>query len=224
MREPDANQARTQRFYSATAIIHVIITISGLPGSGKSTLAKNLAKALGFRRYSVGDLRGRMAMERGMTIDELNEIGYKEEWVHKEADAYQARLGKNEENFTIDSWLGFHFIPHSVKIFLEVDPEVGARRVFRDQRPDEKPAESVAETRSMLENRMVTMDEQYKKYYGIDFRKRDNYDLAFDTTNLTREETLQKALEFIKRVHPREYRKALESKTERKTTSGSKTD
>ena len=38
----------------------MIITISGLPGSGKSTIGKMLAKKLGYKFYSMGDLRGKI--------------------------------------------------------------------------------------------------------------------------------------------------------------------
>ena len=53
----------------------MIITISGIPGSGKTTVGRMLAEKLGYKFYSIGDLRGKMAMERGMTIDQLNELG-----------------------------------------------------------------------------------------------------------------------------------------------------
>ena len=53
------------------------ITLSGKAGSGKTTLAKRLAKKLDYKQYSIGDLRGKMDQERGLTIDELNKIGEK---------------------------------------------------------------------------------------------------------------------------------------------------
>ena len=64
----------------------MIITISGKPGSGKSTVAKIIAAKLGLNKYSIGDLRGKMALDRGITIDELNEVGEKEDFTDKEAD------------------------------------------------------------------------------------------------------------------------------------------
>jgi len=192
----------------------MIITVSGLPGSGKTTLATGLASFFGYRFYSMGGLRGKYAMERGMTIDELNETAKKDPSSHHLVDYFIRDLGKKEDNFTTDGWVSFFFIPHSVKIFLEVDPEVGARRVFRDQRIDERPAKSVAEMRTMLESRMVTTDRQFKRYYGFDFRKRSNYDLTFDTTNMTTGQVMERALEFIRKARPEEYAEALKRKGE----------
>ncbi len=177
----------------------MIISISGLPGSGKTTVGKLLAKKLGFKFYSIGDLRGRMAMERGLTIDQLNEIGMKEEWTDREVDEYQKELGEKEDNLIIESRLGFHFIPESVKIFLDVDLETGARRIFENQRPDEKRKESVKEIMRALKKRIENDRMRYKKYYGIeDFMNRSHYDIVIDTTNLEIEQVVEKILKMLK--------------------------
>ncbi|MBU0540313.1 AAA family ATPase, partial [Patescibacteria group bacterium] len=67
----------------------MIITISGVPGSGKTTVAKILAERLGMKFYSMGDLRGKMATERGLTIDELNKLGETEAFTDNDVDTYQ---------------------------------------------------------------------------------------------------------------------------------------
>src|SRR3989338_9370245 len=129
----------------------MIITITGLPGSGKTTLIKQLSEKLGVLWYSVGNLRGKMAEERGMTIDELNTLGETEVFTDKDVDEYQKKLGKSNESFVIDGRLSWHFIPNSFKIFLDVNPDVGARRIFeasqKGERGDEKKYESVEEVK-----------------------------------------------------------------------------
>jgi len=75
------------------------ITIAGKPGAGKSTITKILAKKLGYKYCSIGDLRGEIAQEHGLTIDELNEIGKKEIWVHEKADQKTIEIGKTKENY-----------------------------------------------------------------------------------------------------------------------------
>lgn len=175
----------------------MIITISGNPGSGKSTVAKEIAKELNYNFYSIGDLRGKMAMERGLTIDQLNKIGENEAWTDNDADAYQAELGKKEDNFVVDSWLGFHFIPHSIKIFLKVDRKESAKRVFKNQREDEEKKETIEEVEEMLAKRAEHSKQRYLKYYNIDYLDLNHYDLVLDTTNLTINEVKQKLLNFI---------------------------
>lgn len=176
----------------------MIITISGLPGSGKSTIADLLAKKLKYKRYSMGDLRGKMAMDRGMTIDELNKLGEREDWTDRKVDEYQARLGKKEDNFVIDGRISFYFIPQSFKVFLDVDPKVASRRVFKNQRPDEARAKSARELQARMRKRADDDDLRYKKYYGITFRDKSRFDLAIDTTDLTPQEIVDRIMGSLK--------------------------
>jgi cytidylate kinase len=177
----------------------MIITISGRQGAGKSTVAEKLAKKLGYKFCSMGDLRGRIAIKHRLTIDELNEIGKRNIWTDKEADDELIRIGKEENNYVIDTWIGYHFIPNSKKIFLDVDSMAGAKRIFRHQRPDEQKKDSIKELKEMLEKRLHDSWKRYKKYYKIDFLNKKNYDLVIDTTNLTADETVNKILLFIKK-------------------------
>lgn len=179
----------------------MIITISGLPGSGKTTVGKLLAKKLGFRFYSIGDLRGKMATDRGLTIERLNEIGMKEDWTDKEADEYQKELDEKENNFVIESRLGFHFIPKSLKVFLEVDIKTATQRIFKHQRPDEERKETPEELEESMKRRIENDKTRYKKYYGIeDFMDRSHYDHVVDTTNLTIDRVVGKIIEIVKKL------------------------
>lgn len=164
----------------------MIITISGKPGSGKSTVAKMLARKLGYRHYSMGDLRGKMALERGMNIDQLNALGEKDPSTDREIDARQEKLGMEEDNFVIDSRMGFHFIPHSLKIYLDISAKEAARRIFSDNanRPDERAYKSAAEAGAAQCKRVESDSKRYIKYYGVDCYDRSNYDVVIDTTKL----------------------------------------
>ncbi len=179
----------------------MIITISGLPGSGKTSVARELAGRLGYRFYSIGDLRGKMAMDRGLTIDQLNMLGEREDWTDRDADRYQEKLGREEDNFVIDSWIGFHFIPRSAKVFLEVREDEAAERIFRDQRPDEERKKSPEAVKGMLRERLRQTCGRYRKYYNLDFLDRGHYDLVIDTTRLTVKQVAEKILGFLKE-HP----------------------
>jgi len=177
----------------------MIITISGMPGSGKTTVGKMLAKRLGWKFYSVGDLRGKVASEMGITIDELNEIGKKEFWTDQKADELTKKLGEAEDDFVIDGRLAFRFIPHSFKVFLSADLKKSALRIFRDQRGDEKKAGSEKEVLDSIRKRLDEDDGRYKRYYGIDFLNKKNYDLVIDTTEMRPEEVASAILKAMKK-------------------------
>src|SRR3990167_7838739 len=104
----------------------MIISISGTPGSGKTTVAKMVAKKIGFNFYSLGELVGREALKLGLKTQEFYEkdkfkVEGKMISLDKYLDKLQEDLGGKKDNFVIDSRLGFHFIPNSIKIFIYVD-------------------------------------------------------------------------------------------------------
>lgn len=180
----------------------MIITISGGPGSGKSSVARELARRLGLKHYSVGDLRRRIAHQRGMTIDQYNRLGETTDETDREADQYQARLGRTEDDFVIDSRLGFHFIPHSFKVRLDVDPQVGARRIFQAQRPEEqaeRPRRSPEEVLGDNQAREASDRKRYLTYYRLNYEDDRHYDLVVDTT----EKTVDEVVDCILRALPR---------------------
>ena len=165
---------------------NMIIALTGLPGSGKTTVASMLAERLGVPWYSMGDLRGKMAADRGITIDELNALGEKEAFTDNDVDEYQKKLGESGEAFVIDGRLSWHFIPSAFKVFLSVDPKVAAKRVFEAQkgkaRPDEKRYASVEDAERMLAERVASDQRRYRKYYDLDIMDQKNYDLWIDTS------------------------------------------
>ena len=176
----------------------MIITISGTPGTGKSVTAKFLCKKLGLKHFSIGDIRGEMALERGITIDQLNEIGKNEDWTDREADRMTEKLGQEDDNFVIDGRIAFHFIPHSIKVFLKGDLRLGATRIFKEQRPDEKHHDSIENLYQMLKGRIQSDDDRYKKWYGLNFKDPKHYDLVIETDNITPGETADIIIEYLR--------------------------
>ncbi len=173
----------------------MIISISGVPGSGKTSVAKLLAARLEMPFYSIGSLRGKMALERGITIDELNTLGETNAITDTSVDDYQRELGKKENAFVIEGRLSWHFIPHSYKIFLDCEPHEAARRIFETRqkmsdtdtasdRRDEPLYESVLEAEREISNRISSDDRRYVKYYGVNYRDTSHYDLVIDTTKM----------------------------------------
>jgi cytidylate kinase len=175
----------------------MIITISGQAGSGKSSVSKGLAKKLGFRYYSIGDLRREMAKQRGLTLAELNKLGETHDFTDKDVDEFQAKLGKEQNNFVIDGRLSFYFIPQSIKIYLDADLETRAKRVLKDERKVEH-FKNLQDAIKGLKEREKSDKKRYKKYYNINCLDKKQYDYIIDTSNLTIKQVIDKIMEIIK--------------------------
>jgi cytidylate kinase len=179
----------------------MIISIGGQAGSGKSSVAEMLAKRLGFRHYSMGDLRRRAAYEKGMTLAGFNRLGEKDPFTDRFVDELQERLGKEEDNFVVDGRTSFHFIPRSVKIYLHADLEVRARRVLKDERKTEK-FNTLRECKNELVERERSDNRRYRKYYRIDPTERKNYDYWIDTTDMSVRQIVDSIIGLIRRDYP----------------------
>lgn len=176
----------------------MIITISGQAGSGKSSVGKLLAKRLGYKHYSMGELRRKAAYERGITLAEFNKLGESEDFTDRFVDELQEKLGKKEDDIVVDGRTSFHFIPHSVKIYLHADLGVRAKRVFSDERKAEG-FKTLEECKESLDERENSDDKRYRKYYEINVRGKKNYDYYIDTTGMTIEENVDKIIDMIKK-------------------------
>ncbi len=174
-----------------------VITLTGTPGSGKSTLAKLLAERLGYTHYSIGDVRRDYATKRGITLAELNRLGEGEEDTDTQFDEYQRRLGETEDDFVIDCRLGFHFIPRSVKLFVDADEQVRAQRLMQRDSVGEQAAH-VDEAMRLNKERLESDRRRYVRLYGVDPFSMTNYDLVLDTTNKRPEPLVEEVLEKFK--------------------------
>jgi len=176
----------------------MIITITGNLGSGKSTVAKTLAEKLGLKHYSTGDFWRQIAKERGTDVLGLNKMAEKDRTIDDEMDERQKKIGKKEDNFVIDARLAWHFIPHSVKVFLDVGDEEAARRIFSEKRTEEKFNATFEDTLKKIKERRESERKRYKQLYNVDYYDKKNYDLVVDTTKIPAEKVAEKILEFIK--------------------------
>lgn len=182
---------------------NMIISISGDAGSGKSTVAKKLAEKLNWPRYYMGKLRREMAKKKGLTLAEYNKLGEKDPATDTEVDNYQKKLGETKDNFIIEGRTSWHFIPHSLKVYIGVDEKTGAKRIFKElkgkhSRNEDKNLETVAETLKSQRARIKSDKKRYKKYYRIDVYNKKNYDFVLDTTNLNKSQVFAKVYGFVK--------------------------
>ncbi len=176
----------------------MIITISGTEGAGKTTVAKLLAEKLGYRHYSTGDILRQLAIKMRITINDLMVAAETDKSIDRDIDRFSKELGEKEDNFVIDSRLAWHFIPKSVKIFLDADLKTRTERVFRQRREEEK-FETIEEAMKKMKERETVNLGRYKKAYSVTYLDKKNYDLVFDTTKTTAEEVVEKILRFIQK-------------------------
>ncbi len=178
----------------------MIIVISGKGASGKTTVAKLLAEKLGFRHYSMGDVMRELATTKEVTLLQLNKLAETDPSIDKWLDAKQKALGQQEDNFILDSRLGFLFIPQAVKIFLDVDDTVAAERIFKaPPREGEEPYKTKAAALQALLTRRKSEIKRIKKAYGVNPYHKKHYDLVLETTKRSPEEICTSVLSFLKK-------------------------
>jgi len=175
----------------------MIITISGDLGSGKSVVADAAAKKYNLKRYSAGDFVREMAKEKGVSLLELNKMAEKDPAIDKEIDERTKKLAEKEDNFVIDSRIGFHFIPNAVKIHMTVDPTEAARRVIYRKQTGEEDETELEKAKQHVIERKKSEQERYKKYYGIDVEDMSQYDVVFDTTHTKHQEGIDAILDLL---------------------------
>ncbi len=178
----------------------MIITISGMIGSGKSTVADELARIFKYKRYSSGDFMRQLAQKKNMSLIELSRIAEKDPEIDREIDKRQIELGQKEDNFVIDGRLAWHFIPKSVKIYLDVSNEEAAKRIYKDKKESRRTEQfsDIKEFAKKIQERKDSEIKRYKEYYGINHHDKKNYDIYLDTTGMTINEEINSLLKEIK--------------------------
>ncbi len=178
----------------------MIITISGSLGSGKSTVAKILAKKLQLTHHSLGDLQRELAKEKGLTLEELGELEKKDKTLDNELDDKQKKLGEEEDGFVIDGRLSFHFIPHSLKVYIDADESTRAERILQEVKKgnrDEEKASDVQGIIRKMRTRKKLEIERFGTFYNVNPHDTHNYDLLIDSTDIPAEEVAEKIIEFV---------------------------
>jgi CMP/dCMP kinase len=182
----------------------MIISISGAEGAGKSTIAKRLSEKLGWPRYYMGGISREKAREHGMTLEEYNKWGETDPRRDQEIDEYQEKLGKTQDNFVIEGRTSWYFIPHSLKIYLDVSFAEGARRIWGSLRVDDsrnegKNLHSYENVLASLKARRESDKTRYAKYYNFDAYNHRHYDFVLDTTDLNPDEVFEKVYEAVEK-------------------------
>jgi CMP/dCMP kinase len=161
-----------------------IITVAGSPGSGKSSTAKAVASGLGFRHFSSGDLFRQLAAERGESIEAMNISAEIQQDIDRKVDNLLQEMYRGEDKLVIDSRMAWKWMPRSFKVFLVLDRDTAAERIFdnlRDQGRQSESAASVEEVRASIERRFASEQKRYHALYGVNPTDPLNFDLVINT-------------------------------------------
>lgn len=181
-----------------------IITIAGNLGAGKSSTADRVAAQLGYTRFSSGSLFRTIAAERGLTVGEANKTAESLSEIDEAVDQRLREIGESGSNVVIDSRLAFHWMPHSFKVFLKLDADIAAQRIFQHIQEEgrlSQTAQSVEEVRADIELRTTSECKRYMSLYGIDYTDESLFNLVIDTSRYplitVADEVVQKYTEWL---------------------------
>lgn len=178
-----------------------IITIAGSLGSGKSSTAKEVARILGYKHFSSGDLFRQIAAQRGLSVEEMNITAEEQRDIDHRVDSLLREMGKNEDELVIDSRMAWHWMPESFKIFLTLDPDTAAERIYTQILSGGRVSEhggSLEEVRESIARRLGSEQKRYFQLYGVDPRNPANYDLIIDTKTTQLPDVVEQVLEAYK--------------------------
>lgn len=170
------------------------ITITGDLGSGKSLISRLLESKLGYRVVSTGAIQRRIAAEHGMNTLELNKYSETHPEIDEIIDNAVRDISKSEDLAIIDSRLAWFFIPESFKVYLSVDVEVAARRIFNDDSRTTETYESHKKAVLDIAARKKSENKRYITLYGADCNNMESFDLLLDTSDSTPEEVVTSIL------------------------------
>lgn len=180
----------------------MIITITGMPCSGKSSIAKYLAEHYDFDIINAGQLFREEAKSRGMTLYELTEICNTDDSVDRVLDSKIADLGRQRDGTRtiFDSRMAWHFVPNSFKVFVSLDEDEMAKRLYLSDRSVAEKGETPEQARDGLLRRWQSENYRYKTLYGVCNSEPEHFDFVVSSRDKTvaevAEEIYQKYLEY----------------------------
>ena len=144
-----------------------------------------VAKELGFKRFSSGDFMRQIALNRGISLNELGAKAETDTKVDIDIDNAVKEAGKME-NIVIDSRLAFHWIPESFKVYLDLPPEIAKERISNNLKTNKFRQESegqmnIEEIYKKIVERFESEKKRYWNLYKVNHADKKNFDLVVNT-------------------------------------------
>jgi len=173
---------------------NLTIVISGPPGSGSTKTALKLAKKLGLKCFSTGDLFKSYSKERkNRALDVWNEYG-KIRKFHQDLDEYQRKKAK-KGNIVICGKLSIFLLKDlaDFKIWVESPLKVRAKRIAK------REGISMVKAIDQIKKREQIERTTWKRVYDFDYFDQKNLaDLVIDSSENSVEEVVEKILNSMK--------------------------
>lgn len=173
------------------------LLLSGLSGTGSTTAARRIAADLGLNYVYGGQIFRNLAVERGVSLEELAESLELNPDLEKEIDQRLIAEGMRDDVLVESRTIGWIFpwdIP-AVRIWLTCDLEERLRRVqAREHHP--RSAEN-------LLRREASDNRRYLRLYGIEPEDFSPFELVLDTTRLSVDEVVDQIVSCVLAQVPR---------------------
>ncbi len=91
---------------------------------------------------------------------------------------------RTDDKLVIDLRMAWHWMPSSFKVFLVLDPDTAAGRIFdhlQDEGRMSEDATSVQEVRQSIDRRFASEQKRYAALYGVNTTDPLNFDIVINT-------------------------------------------
>jgi CMP/dCMP kinase len=173
----------------------MIVTVSGEIGAGKSTVARALARALGLRYLSAGEIFRDEARRRGVTLAALGRLAEQDHAIDQALDRMQIEAAR-QGGILIDSRLSGWLIDGDLRIWLRAPLSIRAGRIAaRDGVP-------VGRAQAEVQAREESERRRYREIYRVDLSDLTRYHVIVDTGMWTAEEIVDALLRLARKFQP----------------------
>jgi len=173
---------------------NLTIVISGPPGSGSTKTALKLAKKLGLKCFSTGDLFKSYSKQRKNRALDIWSVYGKKKQFHYDLDEYQKEKAK-KGNIVICGKLSVFLLKDlaDFKVWIESPLKVRANRIAKRENISMIRAMDQIKKREQIERR------EWKRIYDFDYFDSKNLaDLVIDSSENSVEEIVKKILKSMK--------------------------
>jgi predicted cytidylate kinase len=166
--------------------------VSGPPGSGKTTLARLISDKTGMELIYAGQVFRGMAKERGMSLEDFGRLAERDESIDGELDERMVKIARERDDIILDGRLTGYMthkngIP-AFRVYVTAEFPIRVERIAGREEKDREQVEKEVHERERSEY------ERYMKYYGIDIRDTEIYDLVLDSSHMSPEALAERLL------------------------------